>query len=144
MQSVSAASSVPIGPKKRNQLAQLPAPKPVDYFVPQMPSEMIDEISKVKQELLRRRVSISRRPERNIGDDALEDSVCEEYKANFKEEEERRKNVNNSSFFSISRMFDFSAEQKAEVDEDYIKAYQFVSETIDSLSKKDYKQNREF
>ena len=105
---------------------------------------MIDEISKVKQELLRRRVSISRRPERNIGDDALEDSVCEEYKANFKEEEERRKNVNNSSFFSISRMFDFSAEQKAEVDEDYIKAYQFVSETIDSLSKKDYKQNREF
>lgn len=42
----------------------------------------------------------------NIGDQALEDSVIEEYCNNSLEEIQRRKSAGQSSFFS--RMFDFS------------------------------------
>ena len=62
----------------------------------------------------------------NIGDDALETSVSEEYMNNTREDLERRKVANQGSFFS--RMFDFSYEERAEVDTDFITAYQYVSD----------------
>ena len=79
---------------------------------------------------------------KNIGDDALEDSVCDEYFNNTLKEIERRKAEGQGSFFS--RMFDFSGDQRAELDTDYIHAYDFVTDKIDSLTATELKLEEEF
>ena len=79
---------------------------------------------------------------KNIGDDALEDSVCDEYFNNTLKEIEKRRTDGQSSFFS--RMFDFSGEQRMELDLDYVQAYDFVTDKIDSLTATELKLEEEF
>ena len=74
----------------------------------------------------------------------MEDSVCDEYFNNSLKEIERRRadSVHGTSFFS--RMFDFSGEQRADMDLDYSNAYSFVTDKIDSLTAQELKLEGEF
>ncbi len=78
--------------------------------MPQQPSEIVDELTRVKSELVSRQKESKtpRRPMPNIGDDALEDSVCEEYFNTTLKELENRRTQGGGSFFS--RIFDFTGE----------------------------------
>lgn len=78
---------------------------------------------------------------KHVGDDALEDVVYEEYKANAREEEERIKYSGNSNFFS--RIFNFY-DERAEPDTEYLEVHSWITKRLDTFTHKEIVFEREF
>jgi hypothetical protein len=61
----------------------------------------------------------------------MRDRVEEEYRVNWKEEQERRQNPGSSMYKFFSSMWD----ERAEIDHDFIEAYRFLTERLNKIEK---------
>ena len=113
-------------------------PKLSDYFNPQPSTHIISELQKLKKQKLNQsgQGPTQKKPKKvyilpMLGDQPLTERVEEEYRVNWKEEQERRANPGGSMFKFFSSMWD----ERAELDAEFVAAYKFITEKLNKLEK---------